>query len=126
MSDFLLDIQIEASESNIETGIWLDELDNQIQEELELKTIKEKEGAPANTMDGGVTIGIAIAGLILSSLSTLLSVLDFQMKKSKNTTITIVGENYTRTISNLSQDEASQLLKEIEDKNLRNIQINVD
>ena len=126
MSDFLLDIQIEASESNIETGIWLDELDNQIQEELELKTIKEKEGAPANTMDGGVTIGIAIAGLILSSLSTLLSVLDFQMKKSKNTTITIVGENYTRTISNLSQDEASQLLKEIEDKNHRNIQINVD
>jgi hypothetical protein len=64
--------------------------------------------------DGGLTVGIAAAGLLLSSISSAVSVLTYWNSRKPRYTLTIEHGNQTVQIANMNQDGVKALVESMD------------
>ncbi len=120
-------IRIElANDQNLEGGHWLEELRSELQQELEVSCSTETAKAPEGTMAVGITTAIVIANLVLSTIGMLLKILEHRRGKSNRSSITVKAENYSYTVTDLTDEEREKILHDIEHKKLKNLVITVN
>lgn len=119
-------IRIElANGQNLEGGHWLEELRSELQQELEVSCSAETAKAPEGTMAVDIITALAIANLALSAIGMLLKILEHRRGKSHRSSITVKAENYSYTVTDLTDEEREKILHDIEQKKLKNLVITV-
>lgn len=101
---------------DIETSLALNELRDSLQESginVEPSFGKAMEGSK----DGGITLGLAIAGVTLTAIGTLISAIALWGSK-RNYSITFKTGDSTFSANNLSASEARTIAEAIKDKAL--------
>ncbi len=120
-------IRIECADSqDIEKSHWLEELQGELQQELGVSCQAETEKAPEGTMGVGITTAITLANFALSAIGMLLTILEHRRKTSNRTSLTVKGDNYTYTITDLADEERDKILQDLKNKNLKNVTLQVN
>lgn len=112
-------------EKTYDSSQWLQRLGNHLQRELEVECELETSAVPKNTMDGGITAAVAIAGLVLSLLNTALAIVEFYRKQHQYASITIEGDGYTIEKKNLTPEEIEKIVSDIEEKRLKELVVKI-
>lgn len=128
-----IDIRIEfeeiegvTDEREFERGQWLDGLQAELRRELEIDCDSEKIPSPDNTQDGGLTTAIAVAGLTLALVNTLLTVIKFHNERQKRFSISVrFGNKHSFTKTNLTEKEIKQFMKDMQRLNIDDIEIHL-
>lgn len=93
-----------------ENSIALDELGKIFELESSLIIEREKTKRQLQEKDGGLTVAIAVGGLIVSSIGTIVNVLSFFHNKRPKYKLIYKDENRTVEISNLSAHELKRFM----------------
>ncbi len=122
-----LNIRIKlANSQNLEGSHWLEDLRVELQQELDISCDTETTKAPEETMAVDITTAIAIASLALNMVGTLLTILNHRRKQSNRSSITVTGENYNYTVSDLTDEERERILQDITQKKLKHVNIHMN
>lgn len=106
-----------ASTATVEDSLDLQELKNLLEKELG-KTVTDVVAPPQSGIkDGGVLLGLTIAGLAFTAIGTLIQVLSYWQSQKPKYMITMKRDDITIQISDLSQEEMEQRIAEFEEKN---------
>ena len=65
--------------------------------------------------DGGLTVGIAAAGLAFSAVTSIVSVLTYWLSKKPKYTVTIEAAGRTCEVTELTRKSAMEFLRELKD-----------
>lgn len=123
----LANVENMSDEERFNHGQWLDDLKNQLRAELEINWESKRIDSPLDTQDGGITIAIAIAGLSLSIVNTVLAIVKYNHEKKQRGSITItLGENFKITKSNLSDREIEHIIQEIQGGNVERMMLSIE
>lgn len=126
-----IDVRVQLSgQPTYEGGQWLQRLRLDLQRELEVPCKVDTVVTPENSMDGGITVAIAIAGLSLNLITTLLAVLKYhkdlkQRTKVTITTKTVQGDEIVVESANLNDEEAERLVEAAKLKAARELIVTV-
>ena len=85
-------------------AIALDELSDALTEDG-IANQKIKQPVQAGQKDGGLTMGIAITGAVLSSISTVIAVLNFWLSTRPKYKITVTRGNASIELQNPTREE---------------------
>lgn len=121
----VVSVRIETVHPGIKGSASLEALSLDLQQELEMSCTLERKAPEEGALDGGLVVAIAIVGLALNAIDTLLSVLQYYKERNQTASVTISSEGYSYTLSDLTNDQAKQIIREIEEKKLRDIIIKV-
>ena len=102
------------NEPSIDDSLALNELRDSILES-EIPVEAKVKPSPKGVKDGGLTLGLAIAGITLSALSTLVSAISLWGSK-RNYSISFKSGDTTFSANNLKAHEARAIAKTLHDK----------
>jgi len=94
-----------VAEPSSRDSIKLRELAEIIESDCGLSVEIEKGNVEQGIKDGGLIIGIAIAGLAVTSIGTLFGVLSYWKSHNPQYSISVTCGNITETIENLEYDQ---------------------
>jgi hypothetical protein len=104
---------------------WLQRVDSHVRQELEVESKLQMTEKEENAMSGGMAVAIAIAGLAVTALGTLFEIIKFYIEQKRNQTLTIVGDGYSRQVSQLTKDEVEAIVSDIEARQLSELLVRV-
>lgn len=88
----------------------LNELKSYIEDELQVR-VNSSQAYVEGSKSTGLTTGLEIAGIILSSISTFVTVLQYWQSNKKSYKIIYKSENIEIELNNLTHNEIVDLLK---------------
>ncbi len=99
-----------------ESSYCLNNLAQFIEQEADLPVQLEK-GELQKGSKADLTIALSIAGLALSALATLISVLSYWKSQQPNYSVSIKCGNTTIELNNVSSDELQAVIRKLEEQN---------
>jgi len=88
----------------------LEHLSTLLKKECDLTVKEEKKiESLSNVKDGGLMVGIAIVGLVLTAIEPFISVLTYWQSQNPKYSATMVIDNITYTIENISPQKIKQI-----------------
>jgi hypothetical protein len=87
----------------------LESLSRLLTTDCNLTVKEEKIKSLSNVKDGGLMVGIAIVGLVLTAIEPFISVLTYWQSQNPKYSATMVIDNITYTIENISPQKIKQI-----------------
>lgn len=98
-------ISFEESMASGETSYHLINLADLIEKECDIPVKRIKDAPQQGRKDGGLTIGLTVAGLILTGIGTLVTALSYWKSQQPKCSISITRGNVTIVIDNIPPDQ---------------------
>ena len=99
-----------------ESSYCLNNLAELIEQEADIAVQLEK-ASPKEGHKADLTIALSIAGLALSAVATLISVLSYWKSQQPNYSVSIKCGNTTIEFNNVSSDEIQAVIRKLEEHN---------
>ncbi|XOF34481.1 MAG: hypothetical protein ACL93V_04080 [Candidatus Electrothrix sp. YB6] len=109
-------IKFKENSPSGESSYRLNSLAEFIEQEADIPVQLEK-GEPQKGSKTDLTIALSIAGLALSAVATLVSVLSYWKSQQPNYSVSIKCGNTTIQLNNVSSDELQAVIKKLEEQN---------
>jgi hypothetical protein len=100
-------------DANFEVSNDLEELEQRVEEDCGITLIPEKQTSPSGTKDGGLTIGLAIAGLALTGIQTFIAALQYWQSQKSNYKILIRCGNEIYSFDNARKEDIAKIVQAI-------------
>ncbi len=107
-------ISFEENAASGESSYHLINLADIIEKECDLPVQRNKNAPQQGVMDGGVTIGLTVAGVVLTGIGTLVAALSYWKSQQPKCSISITRGNVTIVIDNISPDQLRSEVAKLE------------
>lgn len=91
----------------------LEQLAKLIEEDCDLQVKREKADSGQGIKDGGVTIGLTVAGLVISAIGTFIAALAYWKSQQPKYSLTVRIDNKILSIDNLPQEKVQEAIAEL-------------
>ena len=110
-------ISFEENAASGEKSYHLINLADIIEEECDLPVKRNKDAPQPGRKDGGLTIGLTVAGLVLTGIGTLVTALSYWKSQQPKCSISITRGNVTLVIDNIPPDQLRSEIAKLEGEN---------
>ncbi|RWX48368.1 hypothetical protein VT98_11623 [Candidatus Electrothrix communis] len=107
-------ISFEENVASAERSSHLIKLADLIEVECDLSVKRNKSAPQQGEKDGGLTIGLTVAGLVLTGIGTLIAALSYWKSQQPKCSISITRGNVTVVIENIPPDQLRSEVAKLE------------